>query len=63
MAEKWISGAVKHPGALRETAKRDHLIKGDEPLSYNDLKELSRPTNSATTRRRAELAKTLKGMH
>lgn len=62
MTDHWIDKAIEHPGALRETAKRDHLIKGDESLSYNDLKELSRPYNSATTRRRAELAETLKGM-
>ena len=64
MSDHWIEDATaRHPGALRETAKRDGLIKGDESLSYNDLKELSRPYNSATTRRRAELAETLKGMH
>ncbi len=64
MADNWIAEATAHhKGALRETAKRDGLIKGDEALSYHDLKELSRPSNSATTRRRAELAKTLKGMH
>lgn len=61
MAEHWIAGAVKHPGALRETAKRDHLIKGSENLSGADLKKLAHSSN-ATTRARANLAKTLKGM-
>lgn len=64
MSDHWIAEATAHhKGALRETAERKGLIKGDEPLSYNDLKKLSRPYNSATTRRRAELAETLKGMH
>jgi hypothetical protein len=62
MSDHWISGAIKHPGALRETAKRDHLIKGDEPLSFSDLKKLSRSNNTATERR-ADLAMTLKKMH
>ena len=29
---KWIQSAIKKPGALRSTAKRMGLIKGDEPL-------------------------------
>lgn len=37
MTKKWMSGAVKKPGALRETAKRDGLIKGGEPARYTGL--------------------------
>ncbi len=54
---KWMQRAVEHPGALRETAKRQHLIKGDEPLSRGDLDKLADSPNP-TTRRRAALAKT-----
>jgi hypothetical protein len=41
MAEKWIQRAIKKPGALRATAKRMGLIKGDEPLSQSDLQKLA----------------------
>lgn len=62
MAKKnWIKGAIKHPGALRATAKRKGLVKGDEPLSATDLEELS--AMGGKTAKRAALAKTLKGMH
>jgi len=39
---KWIQDAMKHKGALRETAKKQHLIKGDEKLSMEDLKKLEK---------------------
>lgn len=57
MAKKWMSGAVKHPGALRATAKREHLITGGQKLSAADLDKLARSANP-TTRKRAALAKT-----
>jgi uncharacterized protein YbjT (DUF2867 family) len=44
MARKWIQSAIKNPGALRATAKRMGLIKGDEPLSQSDLQKRWRPT-------------------
>lgn len=55
----WMKGAVKHPGALRATAKRDGLIKGDEKLSGKDINKLEHSKNP-TTRKRAELAETFK---
>lgn len=58
MAEKFIQKAIKHKGALRATAKRDGLIKGDEKLSKTDLNKLEKSKNS-TTRKRAQLAETL----
>lgn len=61
MAKDWIAGAVKKPGALRATAKRDGLIKGDEKLTSGDLATLSKSKNP-TTRKRAALAKTFKKM-
>lgn len=55
--DKWMQGAVKKPGALRQTAKREGLIKGDEKLSKADLDKLADSKNP-TTRKRAALAKT-----
>ena len=57
MAKKnWISGAIKHPGALHKTLG---VPQGKKiPASL-----LNKAANSKdpTTRRRANLAKTLKG--
>jgi len=58
---KWISGAIKHPGSLRATAKREGLIKGDEKLSSADLTKLA--AKGGKTAKRANLARTLKKMH
>lgn len=58
MAEKFIRKAIKHKGALRATAKRDGLIKGDEKLSGADINKLEKSKNP-TTRKRAQLAETL----
>lgn len=58
MVKNWIKGAIKKPGALRETAKRDGLVKGDEKLSKTDIKKLEKSKNP-TTAKRARLAATL----
>ena len=61
----WIKDAVKKPGALRDTAKRMGLIKGDELLSSKDLDELkskAKKSNNALLMRRVNLAKTFKKM-
>jgi hypothetical protein len=58
-SKKWMAGAIKHPGALRDTAKRAGLITGGETLSAHDIAVLSRSKNP-TTRKRAALAKTFK---
>jgi hypothetical protein len=63
MARKWIQSAIKNPGALRATAKRMGLIKGDEPLSQSDLQTLAahaRETHNTTLLRRVRLAQTLR---
>jgi hypothetical protein len=63
MARKWIQSAIKHPGALRATAKRMGLIKGDEPLSQSDLQKLAahaREAHNTTLLRRVRLAQTLR---
>ncbi len=56
---KWMQSASKDmkKGALRSTAKREGLIKGDEKLSKADLNKLADSKNP-TTRKRAALAKT-----
>jgi hypothetical protein len=64
-SKNWIQGAIKKPGALRDTAKRMGLIKGDELLSSKDLDELkSKAKKSGNTllMRRVNLAKTFKKM-
>jgi hypothetical protein len=53
----WMAGAVKHPGALRATAKREGLIHGAQTLSHAALEKLKR-SKSPQTRRRATLAET-----
>ncbi len=50
MAEKWMQSAVKHPGALRNAAKR----AGQSTSEYAHAHEL----DSGTTGRRARLALT-----
>ena len=57
--DKWMQAAKSDmkKGALRATAKREHLIKGDEKLSGADLDKLAKSENP-TTRKRAALAKT-----
>lgn len=54
---KWMKNAVKHPGALRATAKRDGLIKGNESLTSSDIKTLEKSKDKKTAKR-ARLADT-----
>lgn len=59
---KFIQRAIRHPGALRATARRAGLIKGDQKLSASDVATLqarARRTGNTTLLRRANLAKTL----
>ena len=53
----WIQDAIKDKGALRKTAKRKGLIKGDEKLSMADIKKLEK--EGGKTAKRAHLAETL----
>ena len=57
MAGHFMATAVKHPGALRATAKRKGLIHGDQTLSHAVLEKLKH-SKDATTRKRATLAET-----
>ncbi len=61
MAKHWITGAIKHKGALRAKAKRMGM-KGASPIPATIMGKLEHSSNP-TTRRQANLAKTLKGMH
>jgi len=61
--DQWIQKAIRKPGALRRTAKRLGLIKGDEKLSQTDLNKLetyARKRGDTTLLRRVNLARTLK---
>lgn len=55
--EKWIQGAVKNPGALH----RELHVPEDKPIPAKKLDKAAHSDNP-TLRRRANLAKTLKGM-
>lgn len=62
MADNWMAGAVKHPGALRAKAKRAGLVSGDNPLSAHALSVLGK-SESGTTRKQVALARTFKAAH
>lgn len=62
MAEMWIQSAIKHPGALRETALRMGLIKKGGKLTKDVIRQLMN-SDDETTQRRARLAATLMKMH
>ena len=54
--KNWIQKAIKNPGSLRKTAG----VKKGQKISGKELSKLSKSKNP-TTRKRANLAKTLKG--
>jgi len=61
--DRWIQRAIRNPDALRRTAKRMGLIKGDEKLSETDLNKLAsraRKTGDTTLMRKVNLARTLR---
>lgn len=58
MAKKWISEAIKKPGALHKSL---HVKKG-EKIPESKLKKAEHSKNP-TLRKRAVLAETLKKMH
>ena len=58
MSEKWISGAIKYPGALRKAL---HVPEGKN-IPSGKLEKASHSENP-TLAKRANLAKTLKAMH
>lgn len=61
--KKFIAKAIEKPGALRATAKRMGLIKGDETLSASDLNIMesrARKSDNKKLLRRVLFARTLK---
>jgi hypothetical protein len=57
-SKRFIQAAIKHPGALRKTLK----VKEGQKISEAKLVKAEHSKNP-TTRKRAVLAKTLKGLH
>ena len=55
--QKWIQGAIKHPGALREEL---HVPKGKK-IPASKLKKAAK--KKGVEGKRARLAETLKKMH
>ncbi len=55
MAKNWISGAIKHPGAMTAAAKREGVS--------NSAYEQEHKGDSGKAGERARLALTLKGLH
>ena len=58
MAEKWIQGAIKHPGALHKSLG----VPMGEPIPSGKLEKASHSENPKLAKR-ANLAKTLKHLH
>lgn len=56
--KKWLKGAIKHPGALH----RDLGVPEGEKIPPAKL-EAATHSENPTIRRRANLAKTMKGFH
>lgn len=61
MAKNWIAGAIKHPGALKATAKRAGAVSSKGKIQAAWL--VMQAKKSGTTGKRARLALTLKKMH
>ena len=58
MSEKWIQGAIQHPGALRKSL---HAKEG-EPIPAKKLEKAAHSDNEKLAKR-ARLAMILKHMH
>lgn len=58
MAEKWIQGAIKHPGALHKELK----VPEGKKIPESKLKKAEHSKNPKL-KKRAVLAETLKKMH
>ena len=63
MAKDWIKGAIKHPGALKETAKEHGGLTKEGTIKESFLKKAESGAYGKTTERRAQLAETLKSFH
>lgn len=56
-SKNWIKGAIKKPGALRDTAKRQGALKADGTIKKSWLKDKAK--GKGITAQRARLAITL----
>lgn len=61
MAENWIAGAIKNPGALRAAAKKAHAMTEKGTIKPSWLKQKAK--GEGKTAERARLAQTLKKMN
>jgi hypothetical protein len=60
MKHNWIKESIKKPGILRQYAKRNGVIKNDEPIPVEWLREQAKRNDAIG--RRARLALTLRRM-
>lgn len=58
--KNWIKGAIKKPGALKATAKRQGALKSDGTIKKTWLREKAK--GKGVTAQRARLALTLSKM-
>lgn len=58
MAKKWISGAIKKPGALRRSAKKGEISKSGK-LNLGKMAARAKRTGNTLLARRVNLARTL----
>lgn len=63
MPKKWISGAIKHPGALTRSAKRAGAISKSGKIQLGKMSRIAKRTGNTTMKRRIALARTLRKMH
>jgi len=59
MVKKWIQEAIKKPGALKQTLKKQGLLKGEAKVTETVLGKASKHAGPKTKKRIA-LARTLK---
>lgn len=59
VAEKWIQGAIKHPGSLHKQLG----VPQGEKIPASKLAAAAAGKHGALAEKRAHLAETLKGMH
>lgn len=63
MAKKWISGAIRHPGALTRAAKRAGAISKSGKIQLGKMSRIAKRTDNTTLKRRVTLARTLRKVH
>ena len=57
--KKWIAGAIKHPGALHKQLG----VKAGKKIPAGKMAKAASGAMGPVAQKRANLAKTLKGMH